>query len=81
MKQFDIYHSTYNEKKFIKNLGSHSISARVKEKTKQQLLKHYILASKKRDNWGDVDQAECIEYAKKLLNESNSNNAFLIRRK
>ena len=79
--KFDQYHSTYKEKQFIKNIGTYSISARVKAKTKRQLLKHYILAAKNRDNWGNVDQAECIEYAEKLLTESNLNNSFLIRRK
>ena len=79
--KFDQYHSTYKEKQFIKNIGTYSISNRVKEKTKHQLLKHYILAAKNRDNWDNVDQAECIDYAEKLLAESNSNSAFLIRRK
>ena len=68
--------TTANEIKFIKGLGSHGhrmysgrvISGNIGYREPAPLLRKYIKAAELREDWGEIDKAECIAVAESLLN-------------
>ena len=65
---------THNEINFIKNIGTgkfSSLSARVKEKTRLELLQKYRYAADNRDEWGSVNYEEAIRFAEAEIHSLN----------
>lgn len=65
-------HSTENEIKFINNLGTYRPKEKRRE-SREELLDRYLASCAKRVNWGNIDKAECIRFAKKELKDEMKN--------
>jgi hypothetical protein len=62
---------TQKELNFIRDLGRGKYSSHlgVRRCTRADLLSRYITATKLRQNWGDINRAEAVGFAREILRQ------------
>ena len=59
--------TTKNEIDYIKSMGTHSKSWRVKGMSFEHMLRKYLNAAYKRTDWGNIDRVRVIAFVKAEL--------------
>lgn len=79
-------HSTFNELTFLSLIGTHSLPSYFRhsfesgeERTREKLLRGYLLGVTQRVRWGEIDKEVVLEYVSVLLKGYESNpHTFLL---